>query len=505
MNPYVGILAVLLGALVATLNGRLVSVGLADIRGAMGAGVDEASWLPTALNMGTMFIGVFAVFLGSVYGIRKVLLASGVLFTLVSVLLAYTEWLPAALLLQLVAGIASGAFYPLTLTFVLRNLPPKLVIFGIAAYALDIIATSNLAALIEGWFVNHLSWRWIFFTPALATPVVLLCVYFGIPKQLDDSREEKPSWRGFLYMSLGLALVYGALDQGERLDWLNSGIVCGMLASGALLMTAAIVRRWRQPHPMVNLPLLNSRSVAILGSGVFLIRLSLLAPLMVIPAFLAVLGGYKPLETGKALAWIAAPQFVLVWVFAIVAVFVPPRLVMAGGYTLIAFACAMAARVDSTWSGDSFFVAELVMAVGIAAAFVGLIVSLVVLAFEMGAVASVTSAATFSGCMHTIRLLGGQIGASLLAHFITTREHFHSNVLGQFVDAGSWLTVERLAVLSSSSHAVLLTGAQVRAQAYTLAYADAFRLIAYSVAAYLVILAFLPPSKIVLRKMRKAQ
>jgi len=51
-----------MGAGIATLNGRLLSIGLPDLRGALGFGFDEASWLPTALNMAMMFSGVFVVF-----------------------------------------------------------------------------------------------------------------------------------------------------------------------------------------------------------------------------------------------------------------------------------------------------------------------------------------------------------------------------------------------------------------------------------------------------------
>jgi DHA2 family multidrug resistance protein len=85
IHPYVGILGVFLGAATSTLNGRLLSVGLADLRGAFGFGFDEASWIPTVLNMGMMFIGVFAVFLGAAYGIRRVLMVTGVVFTLTSI------------------------------------------------------------------------------------------------------------------------------------------------------------------------------------------------------------------------------------------------------------------------------------------------------------------------------------------------------------------------------------------------------------------------------------
>ena len=78
-----------LGAATATLNGRLVSVGLPDLRGALGFGFDEASWIPTVLNMGMMFIGVFAAFLGAAYGIRRVLMITGVVFTVASILLPF--------------------------------------------------------------------------------------------------------------------------------------------------------------------------------------------------------------------------------------------------------------------------------------------------------------------------------------------------------------------------------------------------------------------------------
>src|SRR5215471_6411309 len=75
-NPYVGSAGVFLGAGIATLNGRLINVGLPDLRGALGLGVDEASWIPTSLNMAMMFMGPFSVYVGGLLGPRRVLLWS---------------------------------------------------------------------------------------------------------------------------------------------------------------------------------------------------------------------------------------------------------------------------------------------------------------------------------------------------------------------------------------------------------------------------------------------
>src|SRR5215813_15215286 len=105
-NPYIGILGVFLGAGIATLNSRLISVGLPDLRGALSLGFDEASWIPTSLNMSMMFSGVFIVFVNSLYGPRRILLPAAAVFTLASALLPFARnfWLMLALLV--VAGIA---------------------------------------------------------------------------------------------------------------------------------------------------------------------------------------------------------------------------------------------------------------------------------------------------------------------------------------------------------------------------------------------------------------
>jgi DHA2 family multidrug resistance protein len=514
LNPYIGILGVFLGAATSTLSGRLLSVGLPDLRGALGYGFDEASWIPTAFNMGIMFTGVFAAFLGAAYGVRTVLLISGAIFTVTAIVLPFAPSLAVMLVLAAIAGVAVGSFYTLTLTFVARNLPPKLLIFGVAAYALDIVVTSHVSTILHGWYMDHLSWRWVFWCGGLVMPVTLTCIYFGVP---PAGQPERPNWRGFLYTSAGLSLIYGALDQGQRLNWWNSGTFAGMLLVGLCLTLAALVRRYFHPNPLVNLSFLKSRNVLIIGMGIFVIRFSLLGSLLVIPSFLGAIQQYRPLQTGEALAWVAAPQFAVVWIAAIVSVFIQPRIVMAAGFATVAVGWWMAAHVDPSWAGVSFRVPELLLATGVGVAFVSLVINIVLLLVEMGAIKSVSNTTTYSAFMHTIRLLGGQIGSVALGRFITVREQFHSNLLGLNVDPGNWITAERLHGLAAAltpfsagadeaqaRSAALLAG-QVRAQAFTLAYSDSFQLIAWTIAGYLLLLVFLRPSTISLRHPEKAQ
>ena len=307
-NVYVGTVGVFLGAGIATLNGRLVSVGLPDLRGALGLGVDEASWIPTAYNMALMFIGPFSVYLGGLLGVRRVLLWSTAIFILCSLLLPLSPNMNVLLCLQIVSGLSSGTFYPLTFTYAARALPLRYVVYAIGVYPLDIVGATSLAVPLEAWLTEHLSWHWLFWISALITLPMMLCVYLAIPNPPERSGP-KPvlSWRGFLYGCLGLALIYGALDQGERLDWFNSGVITGMMAAGVFLLVVTVIRRWMSPNPLVNPMFLANRNTLILGACLFSFRFAMLAIAFLIPALLGATQGYRPLETGRVMLWLVVP------------------------------------------------------------------------------------------------------------------------------------------------------------------------------------------------------
>ena len=91
--PWLGLLAVLLGTFISTLNGRLSSFGLADIRGAVGAGFDEGAWITTAQTTAQMLITFVAVWMGAAFGPRRVLIWASLCFALISLLIPYSATL----------------------------------------------------------------------------------------------------------------------------------------------------------------------------------------------------------------------------------------------------------------------------------------------------------------------------------------------------------------------------------------------------------------------------
>ena len=83
-----------MGTFISTLNGRLSSFGLADIRGAVGAGFDEGAWLTTSQTVAQMFITLPAVWMGAAFGPRRVLIWASIAFAVISLLTPYSAHSP---------------------------------------------------------------------------------------------------------------------------------------------------------------------------------------------------------------------------------------------------------------------------------------------------------------------------------------------------------------------------------------------------------------------------
>jgi len=284
---------------------------------------------------------------------------------------------------------------------------------------------------------------------------------------------------------------------------LGSGVIVAMLVSAAFLIIVAAIRRWRSPNPLVNIPFLGQRNILILAISLFGLRFMILAIALLVPAFLGAIQGYRPLETGRVLLWVAAPQLLVGFVGAWLMRRVDGRLMLAVGFATVAVACLLNAQLTSAWAGDNFWTTQLVIALGLSFTFVALVGSIIQSLFESGALANPSAVLTFSAFIHCVRIFGGEAGSAFMQHFIAVREKFHSNLIGLHVEAGNWLTDERLRFLTGGGSAnstgideaqrrsAALLGGQVRQQAYTLAYMDGFMIIAWVSVGIIVLIAFM--------------
>src|ERR1700758_3635916 len=506
-SPLLGILGVIIGAGVVTLTGRMISLGLPDLKGNLGFGFDDGSWISSSYNIALMFIGPFTVYVGALLGPRRLLFIAATSFTLICLLAPLIHSYSLLIVAMVLAGLTSGTFYPLTLTFALRNIPLRFLPYTVALYATFVDGAVNIAPSLYGWYREHLSWHWIFWNSAVITAFMMICVYFGIPKAAATKKSgPAPSFSGFLYWSAGLAMLYAAIDQGQRLDWWRSGLFNALFFGGAFLVVCALVRRLRIPNPLVAVPYLRQWNTILLGIALFFFRFCLVSTIILVPQSLAV-QGFVADEIGPAVIWSALPLvFIALIAGLLMANKTDSRFLMASGFVCMAFACYLNADLTSAWSASNYYRTELLLGVGQGFAFIGLVGTIILQGIFSGGMSKPQWILTFSAFFQTVRIFGGNLGAVYMGHFVAQREKLHSNLIGLHVQSGNWITgtnIRQLAtglfskssgVAAAMGRAVGVISARIRLQAYTLSINDGFYLIAAACAVMLLLIALLRKS-----------
>ncbi|HEX3992467.1 MAG TPA: MFS transporter [Acetobacteraceae bacterium] len=492
--PWLGLTAVLLGTFVSTLTGRLSTFGLADVRGAIHAGFDDGAWITTAFTVAQMLITPVAVWIGSIYGPRRILIVAALEFALTSFLLPFSQNLTTFLVLQFLAGLGSGCFIPLTLSFILRNMPPRLWAYGVALYALNLELSLNISASLEGWYVDNLSWHWIFWQNVPLALGMAACLFWGVRSLPPPPRIHTDGY-GLISCGLGLALIYAALDQGNRLDWGSSGLIWGLTLAGIIMIVAFVVHGRTTPDAWLDFKVAAAWPLPLLLLMIAILRLTILSTSYLIPYYLGGVRGFRALQVGDTLIWIAVPQLIICPLAAFMLRRSDPRITASLGLCLVGLACMMGAySLTPSWGSDQFLPSQLMQAVGQSFALSGIVFTGVLNLKPQDAL-------SFGAMLQIARLFGGEAGTSFITTMARMREQRASNLIGQHLQIGSHDVQQRLAiyghVVTRAGHqpaaAPLILGNLVRTMATTQATIDCFVAVAaFAVFGLVVLLLVLP-------------
>lgn len=493
--PWLGLTAVLLGTFISTLTGRLSTFGLMDIRGAVHAGFDEGAWITTAFTVAQMLITPIAVWVGSIYGPRRILIIAALSFAVISTLIPFSQNLPTLLVLMFLSGLGSGCFIPLTLGFILRNMPLRLWAYGIVLYALNLELSLNISASLEGWYVDHLSWHWIFWQNVPLALGMAICLHFGVRSQPPPPGPIHKDLYGLASCGIGLALLYAALDQGNRLDWMGSGLIWGLTVAGLFMLAAFIIHEKTTPFPWLDFRVVIGKPMPYLLLMIALLRLTILSTAYLIPYFLGGVRGFRALQVGDTLIWIAIPQLIICPIAALMLRRADPRFLASIGLCLVGFAClTVAYSLTPTWGSDQFLLSQLLQAVGQSFALSGIIFNGVLHLRPQDAL-------SFGAMLQIARLFGGEAGQAFVSTFARIREQRASNLIGQHLDIGSLAVKHRLEAYGSTiahhghpaSAAPELLANVVRSMATTEATIDSFVAVAACAAFGLFVMIVLLP------------
>jgi DHA2 family multidrug resistance protein len=425
-RPLAGLAGIFLAAMMAGLNNRVVALALADVRGALGFGLDDASWLTTAYSAGELIAMPFSAWFAITLSVRRFESWMLGVCAALALVLPFIRDLPLLLTMRFMQGLTGGAMIPVLMMAALKFLPPSVRLHGLALYAMTATFAPNVSMWLTGYWTDAwFDWRLLYWQIVPLAGCAGLLIGWGMPREpIQTERFRQANWWGMACGAPALGLIAIALDQGVRLDWFYSPLVTVSLLAGLVLFAIYLLTEWYHAAPFVKLQILSRRNLG-LGFTIFVLLLVALTASSLLPAFyLGNIQEYRPIQTSPVALVIALPQLLLGSAVALLLYqkWADARVVFAVGLGLIALACFSGMHLTSEWNREQFFVAQALQALGQPLAVVSML-------FLATSVVQPHEGPFVSGTINMLRAFGSLAGAALVSQLLTVRSRFHLEML----------------------------------------------------------------------------
>ncbi|HEY2729243.1 MAG TPA: DHA2 family efflux MFS transporter permease subunit [Polyangia bacterium] len=424
VNKWVVTLSVTFGTLMGAIDTSIVAVATPHLTGALGATVEEMTWVTTGFVIATVVVMPLTAFLGRFFGQKRVYLFSLGLFVVGSALCGLARSLPMMVACRALQGLGAGALQPTEQAILRQTFPPEEQGMAMALFGLAVVVGPAAGPALGGYILDNFAWPWIFY---INLPVGLLGIFMvtRFVHEPDDIRRENHAraaaqrknldWQGIVLMTVGLASLQYVLEEGSHNDWFQSQVITVASFVAVFVLAAFVIRELTAPVPAVDLSLFKDRvflSGTIIGAMMFAILMSIT---FLLPLFMQQLLGFPALDSGVALMPRAFAMMVGIPLVGRLYNYVQPRILVICGVVLVALSAVLMSRYTLATSSQSVVLAIVIQGFGFASLFVPL--TTVALAgiprFRM------TDA---TGLNSLIRQIGGSLGlaafATLLPHFV---------------------------------------------------------------------------------------
>src|SRR5438477_8574914 len=143
----------------AVLNIQIVNASLADIQGAIGAGIDDGGWISTSYLIAEIVVIPLSGWLAQVFSIRIYLLTNALLFLVFSAACALAQDLSQMIVLRAVQGFSGGVLIPMAFTLIITLLPKEKQPIGLALFAISATFAPAIGPTIGGYLTENFGWE----------------------------------------------------------------------------------------------------------------------------------------------------------------------------------------------------------------------------------------------------------------------------------------------------------------------------------------------------------
>ncbi len=494
------------GTLMGAIDTSIVNVALPQIRGAVGATVQEITWISTGFVIATVVVMPLTAFLGRFFGQKRVYMASLVLFVVGSALCGTAGSLESLVFYRALQGFGAGALQPTEQAILRQTFPPKEQGMAMALFAMAVMVGPAVGPTLGGYIVDNYHWAWIFFIN-LPVGVLGLFMVWRFVHEPEDIRAANRSaaaeqrrnldWLGIVLLSAGLATLQYVLEEGQRDDWFDSKAItaCAIVSGSALV--GFVWRELTAPVPAVNLRLFRDRTFAsgtLIGGVTFAM---LMASMFLLPLFMQELLGFTATQSGMALMPRVLVMMVATPIVGRLYNHLSPRLLVAIGVVLVAYGSYDLSHITLQTTSSGIVLAIFIQGVG----FGFLFVRLTTAALSQVPRTKLTDA---TGLNSLLRQIGGSIGLAVFATLLSNDQVEARRALMAHVTPENPLVAQRLAqlqaglaarggfdVTTAKAAALAALNGQVAQQAATIAFERVFLVTGILFVAVLPLLLFL--------------
>jgi len=471
-SAWVAVAAGTLGALMATLDISIVNSALPVIQGEIGASGTEGTWVATAYLVAEIVVIPMAAWLQRLLGLRTFLLTAAGLFTLFSVVCGTATTLSMMIIGRVGQGFTGGAMIPTAQTIIAQRLPPRQQPIGIALFGVTAILGPVVGPLVGGWLTENISWHYAFFINVPICAILVTMLLVGLKHEKADMTElGNADWLGIAGLALGLGGLTVFLEDGQREQWFDSGLIRLMALVSVIGFVLLLIGQRTATRPIIKLSLLLDRqfgSVALMG---LVLGMVLYGTSYVIPQFLAALADYNALQSGKVVLLSGLPSLVMMAIVPFLLRSVDIRLAVGAGLLIMAGSAFLDSALTTGTSGGDFTVSQLMRGVG---------QILGMLFLSQAVVRSVppADAGDASGLFNAVRNLGGSFALAGISILQEQRVWLHSRRMEETLNANSPMVQDYVSALSQTlggaPAAIGSVAQQIQAQALVMAYNDIF-------------------------------